>query len=201
MTDVRPVAARLRRPGWKDPRLIVGVLLVAVAVVAVATMLRAADRTAPLYSAHGTLVPGTVLDESNVAVAHVRVGDGYLSAPDEAPWDRVVTRTIGDGELIPAGAVVDREDFGGRPVAVTASAPVSEAVRPGALVDVWVTRDGDPPASERVGESLVVAAVDRDEGAFGVGGETVYVVVDADGVGAMLDALASAGEVAVVGIG
>ncbi len=197
----RPVAARLRRPGWRDPRLVVGVLLIAVAVAAVATVLRQADRTWPVYAAHGTLVPGTVLEPSDLAVVHVRVGDGYLAAPADAPWGGVLTRTVGDGELLPAGAVAARDAYDGRPVAVTAGSPVSEAVEPGALVDVWVTRDGDPPSSARVAESVAVSAVERDDGAFGTGGDTVYVMIAADDVGRLLDALAADGEVTVVGIG
>ncbi|WP_062528746.1 SAF domain-containing protein [Demequina rhizosphaerae] len=197
--DVQAVAARLRPPGWRDPRLVVGVLLIVIAVVGVAAALRAADRTMPVYAAADALAPGTVLDESNLLIAHVRVGDGYLAAPADAPFGRVLTRAVGDGELVPASAVATREDFDGRPVAVIASAPVADGVEAGAVVDVWVTpEDG---SSTRVGEALAVAAVERDEGSFGLGGETVYVVVPGDEVGALLDALAAAAEVAVVGIG
>ncbi|WP_062524757.1 SAF domain-containing protein [Demequina rhizosphaerae] len=197
--DVQAVAARLRPPGWRDPRLVVGVLLIVIAVVGVAAALRAADRTTPVYAAADALAPGTVLDESNLLIAHVRVGDGYLAAPADAPFGRVLTRAVGHGELVPASAVATREDFDGRPVAVIASAPVADGVEAGAVVDVWVTpEDG---SSTRVGEALAVAAVERDEGSFGLGGETVYVVVRGDEVGALLDALAAAAEVAVVGIG
>ena len=197
--EPRAVAARLRRPGWRDPRLIVGVMLIAAAVAGVALTLREADRTAPVFTARAVLVPGTVLEESHVTVAHVRVGDGYLAAPDAEPWGLVVARTIDEGELIPASALVERDAFDGRPVAVTATMPVAETVVPGAVVDVWVTDAG--AGSRRVGESLVVSAVDREDGAFGTGGETVYVVVAAAEVGALLESLATGDEVAVVGIG
>ncbi|WP_062518592.1 SAF domain-containing protein [Demequina silvatica] len=195
--QVQAVAARLRPPGWRDPRLIVGVLLIVVAVIGVAALLRGADRTAPVYAAATDLAPGTVLDESNLAVAHVRVGDGYLEAPEQAPFGAVVTRAVGAGELVPAGAVAAREDVDGRPVAVVTTAPVAEGVDAGSVVDVWVTPEAG--SSERVGESLPVSAVDREEGSFGLGGETVYVVVPADQVGLLLDALSGAAEVAVVG--
>ncbi|WP_062291557.1 SAF domain-containing protein [Demequina phytophila] len=195
--QVQAVAARLRPPGWRDPRLVVGVLLIVVAVVGVAAMLRGADRTAPVYAAATDLAPGTVLDESTLVVAHVRVGDQYLGAPDQAPFGSVVTRAVGAGELLPASAVAAREDFDGRPVAVVTTAPVAAGVDAGSVVDVWVTPEAG--ASERVGESLPVSAVERDEGSFGLAGETVYVVVPADDVGLLLDALSAASEVAVVG--
>ncbi|WP_062463534.1 SAF domain-containing protein [Demequina soli] len=199
--DVHAVAARLRPPSWRDPRLVVGLLLIAVAVAGVALTLRSADRTAPVYAAATTLAPGAVLDESNVVVAHVRVGEGYLEAPDAAPFGRVVTRAVGAGELIPATAVAAREDYDGRPVAVVATALIAAGVEAGATVDVWVTPEAGAGGSTRVGEALPVAAVERDDGAFGAGGQTVYVVVPADAVGDLLDALAGAADVAVVGIG
>ncbi|WP_169747632.1 SAF domain-containing protein [Demequina iriomotensis] len=195
-----PVVARLRAPGWRDPRLVVGVLLIALAVAGVVTVLRAADRTAPVYVAARDLAPGTVLDADAVAIAHVRVGAGYLDAGADAPWGAVVARAVGAGELIPAGAVVPSEDFGSRRVAVVATSPVSADVGTGAVVDVWVT-PAEGGGSARAGEALIVAAVERDEDAFGLGGETVYVVVEEAAVGGLLDALATAGAVAVVGSG
>ncbi|WP_062302722.1 SAF domain-containing protein [Demequina subtropica] len=196
----RPLAARVRPPGWRDPRLVVGVLLIAIAVAGVVAVLASADRTVPVYAAAAELAPGTVLDESTVAIAHVRVGAGYLEAPASAPWGAVLTRAVGEGELIPAGAVVDAGSYGGRRLAVVATSPVAPEVGAGTVVDVWVTPAGGGP-SERAGESLPVASVSRDDPGFGLGGETVYVIVDADEVGGLLDALAHADAVAVVGEG
>ncbi|WP_156158961.1 SAF domain-containing protein [Demequina gelatinilytica] len=195
-----PVAARMRPPGWRDPRLVVGVLLIAIAVAGVVSVLAAADRTVPVYAAAAELAPGTVLDESSVAIAHVRVGGGYLEAPAHAPWGSVLTRAVGEGELIPAAAVVDAGDYDSRRLAVVATSPVAPEIGTGAVVDVWVTPAGGG-TSERVGDALTVASVSRDEAGFGLGGETVYLVVEAEQVGALLDALAHADAVAVVGEG
>ena len=196
----RPMAARLRRPGWKDPRLVVGLLLIGIAVAGTALAVKSAERTAPVYAARDTLVPGTVLEPEMLVVVEVRVGSGYLGAPDDAPWGAAVTRTVGAGELVPAAAVVEPGEFDGRPVAVTVAQPLAAGIVPGVAVDVWVTpEDGTP--SRLVGESLPVADVDREGGAFGADGQTVYVVVPAPDVGDLLDELAVDGTVAVVGMG
>ncbi|HZJ39418.1 MAG TPA: hypothetical protein VFD20_00510, partial [Demequina sp.] len=72
MSDT-PVAGRLRRPGWRDPRLLAGLLLIAVAVTAVAGIVRSADTTFPYYAAADTLTPGTVLTRDDVVVVRVRI--------------------------------------------------------------------------------------------------------------------------------
>lgn len=200
VATTRPTAVRLRRPGWRDPRLIVGVLLIAVAVAGTVLLLQAADRTSPVYAARESLVPGTVLEAEDLVVVDVRVGDGYLDAPEDAPWGEVVTRAVGAGELVPAAAVAPQEDFDGRPVAVGVGQPLAEGIVPGAVVDVWVTPE-DGGSSEQVGESLPVSAVDREGGGLVGAAQTVYVVVPADQVGALLDALAGDVTVAVVGMG
>ncbi|MFN3866550.1 MAG: hypothetical protein ACK4MD_07530 [Demequina sp.] len=206
MEELAPVAGRLRRPGWKDPRLLIGLLLIAVAMVGVASIVSAADRTVAHYVAQHTLTPGTVLDTDHLAIAHVRVGTGtYLVADPAAaqPWGRVVTRVIEAGELVPEASLASAADFEGRPVAVVTTSPVAADVRPGSLVDVWVTaRDASgAPASRLVGDGLVVADVVGDDQGFGSRrGQTVYVVVPRSGLEEFLEALATDGAVSVVGL-
>ncbi|MFW2513138.1 SAF domain-containing protein [Demequina sp. SO4-13] len=203
-----PVAGRLRRPGWKDPRLMIGLLLMAVAIVGVTGIVQAADHTAAHYVARETLTPGTVLEPDDLAVARVRVGEGPYIAADGGtgaePWGRVVTRVVEAGELVPAAALATLDSFDGRSVAVVTTSPVSADVRPGSVVDVWVTAadSAGRPDSLLVGESLVVADVAADEGGFTTGGgETVYVVVPRAALGDFLEALATDGDVSVVGLG
>lgn len=206
MQQGSPVAGRLRRPGWKDPRLLVGVLLITVAIVGVAAIVQGADRTVAYYAADTTLTPGTVLQEGQLSVVHARVADGtYLAAQSETePWGQVVTRVVKEGELVPASALDSHEGFDGRPVAVVTTAPVAEDVTAGSNVDIWVTAptaDGEPESS-LVGEQLVVADVVREEGAFATSrAPTVYVVVPSGDIQPLLEALAVDGEVSVVGRG
>lgn len=195
-----PVAGRLKRPGWTDPRLLLGLALIALSVWGTASVVAKADRTEPYLVAKGTLTPGTALTESSVVVADVRVGSGYVSA-DDAPWGSVVTRTIMPGELIPSSALAEADDYGLRPVAVESSLPLAEGIVPGALVDVWLTREGIMGSeSVLVASGLVVDEVDQGSGSFSQGAETVYVLVPSDDVGDFLSALAGEGDVVVVGI-
>jgi hypothetical protein len=198
-----PIAGRLRRPGWRDPKLVVGVALIAFSVVAVATVVQSADVTVPHYSARHTLTPGTVITEADVTLTSVRVGSGaYLSADAEPPWGQVVTRVVGEGELIPASSLTSRDGFDARPVAVRTSLPLGEAIERGSIVDVWLTLETeDGPESSQIAAGLVVEQVDRAGGAFAVANaETVYVVVPAHQLADFLDAIASDGDISVVGL-
>jgi len=197
-----PVAGRLRRPGWRDPRLLVGLLLIAISVTAVTGIVRSSDTTVPYYAAKDTLTPGTVLARDDVVVVQVRIPDGTYVAPDEEPWGLVVTRVVGDGELVPHASLADQDDFAGRPIAVRTSLPLAEGVERGSLVDVYLTRtDADEPDTALVASHLVVESVDHDSGSFSAGSvETVYVVVPQHDIEEFLDALASKGEISVVGL-
>ena len=197
-----PVAGRLRRPGWRDPRLLIGLVLIAVAVTAVSGIVRSSDTTTPYYAARSTLVPGTVLNRDDVVVVHVRIPSGTYVAPDDAPWGRVVTRTVGDGEMVPREALADPDDFDGRPVAVATSLPLADGIERGSLVDVYLTRtDAEAPHTELVASALVVASVERDSGSFSAGStQTVYVVVPHGDIEGFLDALAAEGDISVVGL-
>lgn len=205
MGDDGTVAGRLRRPTWRDPRLLVGVLLMAVAVVGVASALRAADRTEPHYVAARTLVPGTVIEEGDLDVVHVRVAEGtYVRADEGSHMGDVVTRTLYDGELVPRVALSDETAYDGRVIGVVAHAPLAPGVGAGAAVDLWMAQ---PAGDEQmraalVAEDVVVADLEDDGGALSVsGGQTVYLAVPQDQVQAVLDALSADGDVTIVGRG
>ena len=61
-TDAATPAQRVRRPGWRDPRLWIGVVLVAGSVVAGARLLAAADDTVQVWAAATDLGAGARAD-------------------------------------------------------------------------------------------------------------------------------------------
>ena len=79
-----PVAARLRRPGWRDPRLLAGVAMVAASVLLGSWAVRTAQATVPVYVTRAALVPGDRVTAADLAVVDVRLGtvnlDHYLRA-------------------------------------------------------------------------------------------------------------------------
>src|SRR5947209_10486315 len=139
-----PRANRLVTPRWLDTRLVLGVLLVLLAVVAGARVFASADHYSRVYVARHDLVPGERLAAADLAVGRVRLaseGSRYIAA-GTPPVGYVVTRYVGARELLPVAALAPTAGnaAGGRLVSV----PVTPGHLPsglgrGSLVDVYVT--------------------------------------------------------------
>lgn len=202
-----PTAARLRRPGWRDPRLLAGVAMVAVAVALGAWAVRTAQATVGVYAVRDAVVPGQTLDEGDLVVVDAGLPaaalEGYLTVDQPLPDDLVATRTVGAGELVPRAAVGAAADVALRPVAVPVRSAPSDEVVPGAVVDVWFTPVQDPRdagedadvAPRILAEAVQVAQVQRPDGAFsGSGGSVVHVLVPIETLPDLLAALSTDGS-------
>lgn len=196
-----PRALRLRRPSWRDPRLVVGLLLVAVSVAGGSWLVDAAQGATPVWVARDTLTPGTELGAHHLEVAEVRLGAaqlaGYLDANQPVPEGLVALRTVTAGELVPRAALGDRALLDVRPVAVTVPDPGS-AVAEGGVVDLWFVPapgEGQPDVLVR---GLTVAEVTAPGGAFSQGQTVIHVLVPEAELPSVLAATAGSGEVRVV---
>ncbi|PJI95215.1 SAF domain-containing protein [Luteimicrobium subarcticum] len=222
-----PVAARLRRPSWRDPRLLVGLVLVAGSVAAGAAVVSAARTTTPAYVAAHDLVPGDVVAQADLRVLDVNLGsagDRYLR-PAAAPAEgQVVVAVVRQGELVPREALGAAGDVDLRAVPVPVDGALSDRVRVGATVDLWFVPDGTRSAvggtedsadsdsdsdsgsgtaassdrPRRVAKDALVQQVD-DGGGIVVGGTTtVQVLVPQGALPAVLAALQADGDVTLV---
>ncbi|MFD6178676.1 MULTISPECIES: CpaB family protein [unclassified Isoptericola] len=203
-----PVAARLRRPTWRDPRLVVGVVIVAASVALGSWAVSSAGRTVPVYVADGTLTPGEPVDVSGLRTVDVRIGSGtelYVRADQELPEQVVALRTVDDGELVARSALGDAADVDVRSVSVPVDQAMSARVTAGAVVDLWAVPEApagsDAPAAEPTPLVTGVVVEQVDEAGTGLvvsDGATLHVLVPADDLPAVLAALAEPGRVTVV---
>lgn len=195
-----PAPARLRRPGWRDPRLAVGLLLVAAGTLGGARLLASADDSVAVWATTGSVRAGDPVGEADLVPSRVALADGatestYLSA--SAVPGGVFTRDLGAGEIVPAGAVgaAPRDDGADLSLLVEdGDAPFDLAA--GDVVDVWAVRtDGAGGPTRRAGpllESVRVSSV-RSGGALATPGRQVVVAVDerdgdlGDVIGALAD--------------
>lgn len=204
---VSPVAARLRRPSWRDPRLLAGLVMVAAATALGSWAVSAAAASTPVYMARGTLTPGEPISAADLTVVDVRLDAAeaahYLPATADPPTGLVALRSVARGELVPRSALGRADSLEFRPVPVTVADAPSAGVVPGALVDLWVAPQarGDARAAEPhpLASALEVAEVTRPSGGFAVGGtSTVHVLVPIASLPEILGALAIEGSVRVV---
>ncbi|MHC6230401.1 hypothetical protein ACX5I6_12155 [Arthrobacter sp. MMS24-T111] len=136
-------AARLKRPSWKDPRLLVGVLLVLVSIVGVVFLVGSADRTTEVYAARDGIAVGERLTPENVVRTKVRLGDTeqhYITVEDGLPQDVVAMQRIGKDQLVPRASLGEVDRLDRKPVALTIDQTLPAQAVAGARVDVWVAQ-------------------------------------------------------------
>ncbi len=176
-----PPAVRSRPPGWRDPRLWVGLLIVALSVVAGSLKKAAADDTVAVWAVSEEVGPGAALTQEDLVVRRVRFADAddlaaYYSADASLPAGARLARGVGAGELLPRSAVGSAEQQAGSvelPVAVEAD-QVPPSVRVGSVVDVHLLGRADgrevrEPGTPVLSEATVVDAPAAESG-FGVAG-------------------------------
>lgn len=139
-----PPATRATRPGWRDPRLWIGVAIVAISVVAGSRLLAAADDSVTVWAATSDLAGGAELAAADLEARQVRFLDPddldrYLLADQALPADVRLLRGVGEGELVPRSALgsADDVDVLQLPIAVEPTL-VPDSVRPGSVVSIYV---------------------------------------------------------------
>jgi hypothetical protein len=182
-----PAALRARRPSWRDPRLVLGVVLLCGSVLAGARILDGADETVPVLAVRGPLAAGQVIEPSELTTVRLRFADEtdadrYLPGGTDL-GDAVALRAIGAGELLPRDAL----GTGGAPA--LAELPltlrvgrVPSAVRVGSSVDVWAAEPARDTAggTGRPGAELLlrdVPVLSAGRSAVAAGGGLRQVVV------------------------
>lgn len=150
------VGSRTRR--YRDPRLVIGLVLVTVSITAVVGIVALADEGHEVLVAPRLLVEGERVNGADLESRRVVLGidtHGYLTADDVPASGLVITRTVGAGELVPLSAVGDVRGPQSTTVVVTVSTALGATVRPGDRLDLWAA-----PAEEagRFGAPTVIAS-------------------------------------------
>ncbi|MBZ5740115.1 hypothetical protein [Nocardioides mangrovi] len=177
-----PAATRATTPGWRDPRLWIGLLIVALSVVAGSRLLASADDTVAVWAVAADAGAGAELTDADLVVHRVRFADGddlsaYYAADDELPATLRLVRAVGAGELLPRAAVGAADapsDVVELPVGVD-PAQVPPSVRAGSVVDVYLL-GGKGDAGPVLEEVTVVSASSPESGFGSVGGQLQLVL-------------------------
>lgn len=153
-----PVASRLPRPRWLDPRFVGGLLLVLVSIVAGSRVVAAADDTVGVWAASRDLAAGAPLDRGDLVVARVHLDgreDRYL-APSVDPKGLLATRPLAKGELLAVAAVAHTPARAVRAVSVEAQPASLGSIDENSLVDVYVVADDAPGAASTGSDTATV---------------------------------------------
>jgi Flp pilus assembly protein CpaB len=120
--------SRLRR---LDLRVAVGLLLMLVAVLGGASLIRSAQERIPVLVAAGSVQPGEVIGPSDLRVVEMSVpaGVAYLSASAEGQIEgRVAAEPLWDGKVLGPGSVAEAPPVAAGMVAITLLLPPESAL-------------------------------------------------------------------------
>ena len=120
--------SRLRR---LDLRVAIGLLLMTVAVLGGASLIRNAQARTPVLVAAGSVQPGEVIEASDLRVAEISLpaGVSYLSASMEGEIEgRVAAEPLWEGKVLAPGSVAEAPPLAPGMVAITLLLPPESAV-------------------------------------------------------------------------
>lgn len=192
-----------RRFGWVDPRLVVGLVLVAASIAGVAFLVHSVDQRVLVYTAARTLSPGDALTADMLSTEPMRLGEGfehYFAATDALPEGAQVTRVIAAGELVPRSALGSAAAEQVSSVVIPVAGALPRAVDAGAQVEVWAAEQLEhlsfaPP---RVVTSATVAAVTRPSAVALGSGITVELRVPRESVAHVLESVANKDAISLI---
>lgn len=197
-------AQRLKKPSWKDPRLLLGVLLVLSSVAGVSALVTSQDRSVQVLAASREMPVGTVLQASDFDVVQVSLGglEGtYMSASDPFPEDAVAGTIIRSGELLSRAALTEAEDLDRKPLGLDVQSPLPSGIRAGDRVDVWASLPngqngyGEP---RRLLTAAEISELTVAESMIGTDATRLLVLVEDQDLPALLGALSNQAKIAVV---
>jgi len=138
-----PAARRLGRRGWRDGRLIFGVLVVLLSVVLGARLFAAADRTTGWVAARTDLPAGHVVTAADLVTVKAHLND--TTAARYYPGRRrgeivggTLARAVGAGDLVSGSDFAGASSASTRLVPVVVQAGRLPDLSPGDHVDVYV---------------------------------------------------------------
>lgn len=198
-------APRLKKPSWKDPRLLLGILLVLASVAGVSALLASQDRTTQVLAASRDLPVGTALKAADFDVVQVSLGglEGtYVSARDPFPQDAVAGNLLRNGELLVKADLTEADKLDRKPLGLDVQAPLPSGIRAGDRVDVWASLpNGQNGYSEprRLLEAAEISELSVSDSVIGGADSTrLLVLVEDQDLPALLGALSNQAKIAVV---
>ncbi len=179
-------APRLQKPSWKDPRLLIGVLLVLGSVAGVIALLGSADRTTQVYSAREDIAVGQVVTEADLSIVKVRLDEvepSYVTVEHGFAEGKVALQRVAKNQLVPQASLGSADAVDRKPVAIAMEEELPAQAVSGTRVDVWVAVPGSNQAFEEprlLLPSAEIAGMTSGSSALGAAKTTVVMVLVTD---------------------
>ena len=196
---------RLKKPSWKDPRLLLGILLVLASTAGVVALVGSADQTTEVFAVDEAIPLGTLVTAEDFAVVPVRLGDvseAYLPVSEGIPEDAVASSLLRKGELLSRADLGKADELDRKPVGLRVDDPLPAETEAGSRVDVWMSMPDERNGFKEPKQILTAAEISEltiDESVLGANRATQLMVLVEDGdLATLLSAQSNGAKIAVV---
>ncbi|WP_342024097.1 hypothetical protein AAE021_02520 [Arthrobacter citreus] len=204
-TTVPASAPRLKKPSWKDPRLLLGIMLVLASTAGVVALVGSADQTTEVFVVDEDIPVGTPVSAEDLAVVPVRLGDvsgSYLPASEGIPERSVASSLLRKGELVARSQLGTADGLKRKPVGLRVDDLLPSGTRAGSRVDVWVALPDERNGFKEPQKILTAAEISEltvDESVLGANRSTqILVLVEDEDLAGLLSAQSNGAKIAVV---
>ncbi|ACV09460.1 SAF domain-containing protein [Jonesia denitrificans] len=193
-------APRMRQPSLRDPRLPIGIVLVALSVWIGAWALDSGRTLDTAFVAARTLQPGDAITEADLQAVDVELGqhlNNYLT-PETMGEGLVAVVPVHQGQLVAVTSTGSAADVDSRIMAVPITGQLPAQVVPGSTIDLWYAPEATPTGEvgdpDQVASGLTVSQIPDTDSVFGVSGTSyLHVVVPQSDIPAVLAATQAKG--------
>ena len=194
-----------RRPAWRDPRLIVGLALIAVSIILTTSIVSAARGGATVYRATQAILPGDVLGPHNIAPTRLDVDTSVYATADALAPGATVSEEVAAGEILRVSSIADTSAATARRLVITVSDSLPASVQAGDQLDLWSVQQSSGVQSGQgavhLGVRATLVRVPEQTTSIAAKGTRIEILVDEASVGAVLEATAGKNSLAALPVG
>lgn len=137
---------RMQKPGLRDPKLLIGLLLIAVSISAVVGIIHVTNKTTTYYVAARDLTVGEQLTAEDIKPVEVNLADSaahYLDSADIPADQSLIVDNIRAGQLISRTSLAALDPQGRRESSILLESGLAKNFTPGQRVDIWVSKHAE----------------------------------------------------------
>ncbi|WP_175956175.1 hypothetical protein [Schaalia sp. Marseille-Q2122] len=122
---------------WKDPRLVIGIIVLLASIIACTQLIASARAGIPVYRSTRPIAQGESLGPHNTVIIDARPESTAYLPGGELPSDAQATINIGAGELIARSAITTEAQKNRRNIVISVSDGLPDTVTPGTSLELW----------------------------------------------------------------
>lgn len=120
-----------------DPRLLTGIALILISVLATTWIVQRARGGEELYRLTQPIAQGQPIPSSALEVVKARTGTSAYLPVGKLPREAVAVRSLDAGELLPTSAVASTAEQSRRQVVINVGTRIPTSVQVGSSVEIW----------------------------------------------------------------